>query len=89
MALLSDVTEAEFATLRDMLGISDSLLSKHLAALNEAGYVHLTKAKANGRQRTWVAATTAGTKAFRGHLTSLQMLADRNRSADQPEGSHS
>jgi len=60
-------------------------LSKHLAALNEAGYLRLTKAKANGRQRTWVAATPIGVKAFRGHLASLQSLANRTGSADQPE----
>ena len=37
--LLAAVVEAEFATLRDSLGVSDSALSKHLKALDEAGYL--------------------------------------------------
>lgn len=82
MAVLSDVTDMEFATLRDILGMSDSLLSKHLSALGEAGYVRLSKAKANGRQRTWVAATGLGISALQRHLASLNSLTHRSGSAD-------
>jgi len=35
---------AEFATLRDALAVSDSVLSKHLTALEEAEYVTRRKA---------------------------------------------
>jgi DNA-binding MarR family transcriptional regulator len=75
MALLAEVTDIEFAVLRELLAISDSLLSKHLAVLTDAGYVRLTKAKANGRQRTWVAITAAGGSAFARHVAALQALA--------------
>ncbi len=34
---LSAVSEAEFATLRAVLEVSDSVLSKHVSALAEAG----------------------------------------------------
>ena len=34
---LSAVSEAEFATLRDALGVSDSVLSKHVSTLVDAG----------------------------------------------------
>ena len=43
MTTLTAVSEAEFATVRDALEVSDSVLSKHLAALEEAGYVKRRK----------------------------------------------
>lgn len=75
MALLGETSEIEFATARAMLDVSDSVLSKHLGQLSEAGYVALRKASVAGRQRTWIAATGAGRKAFQGHVTALQSLA--------------
>ncbi|HVJ02991.1 MAG TPA: transcriptional regulator [Sphingomonas sp.] len=75
MAVLVNVQDAEFATLRDMAGVSDSVLSKHLAALVEADYLRLRKAAANGRQRTWAAVTRAGRAAFERHLAALRQLA--------------
>jgi DNA-binding transcriptional MocR family regulator len=38
-AVLAAATAAEFATLRDALDVSDSVLSKHLTALESAGYI--------------------------------------------------
>lgn len=74
MAVLVNVSEMEFATLRELLDVSDSLLSKHLALLSDAGYVQLVKAKARGRQRTWVAVTPSGRKALNHHFAALQAL---------------
>lgn len=39
--------EIEFATLRDIVDVSDSVRSKHLSALGDAGYAKLSKAKQN------------------------------------------
>jgi len=75
MAVLTNVQEAEFATLRDLTKVSDSVLSKHLSALAEPGYVKLRKAAANGRQRTWASVTRAGRAAFEHHVAALQALA--------------
>jgi DNA-binding MarR family transcriptional regulator len=74
-ALLAAVTDAEFATLRATIGVSDSLLSKHLAALADAGYVKLRKAAMGGRQRTWASLTREGRHAFAAHVQALQALA--------------
>lgn len=74
-AILSAAEEAEFATVRDAVGVSDSVMSKHVKLLEEAGYVKLRKAALGGRQRTWLALTAAGRKAFAGHLAELQRLA--------------
>jgi len=74
-ALLAAVADAEFATLREAVGVSDSVLSKHLAALADAGYVKLRKAAMGGRQRTWASLTRDGRHAFSAHVKTLQALA--------------
>lgn len=74
-AIMATADEVEFATLRDALEVSDSVLSKHLRALDEAGYVHLRKATSDGRVRTWVAFTAKGRRAFEAHVIELQRLA--------------
>ena len=73
-ALLSAVDEAEFALIREEVGVSDSVLSKHLKQLEEAGYLRLRKAAAGGRQRTWLSLTRAGRSAFAAHMAELQRL---------------
>lgn len=76
-AVLAKVDEAEFAVLRDITGVSDSVLSKHLAALGEAKYVTLRKAPVDGRQRTWARMTGAGRKAFAAHMAALHALVEQ------------
>ena len=74
-AVLASVSEAEFAALRDAIDVSDSVMSKHLKLLEEAGYVSPRKAASGGRQRTWLSLTTAGRKAFAAHVAELNRLA--------------
>ena len=76
MTTLSAVSEAEFATLRAALEVSDSVLSKHLSALAEAGYVRIRKGALSGRRTTWIALTANGRKALRGHVAALRRLID-------------
>lgn len=73
--ILSAADEAEFAMMRDTLEVSDSVLSKHLKQLEEAGYIAVRKAAADGRQRTWASLTVAGRQAFGAHVAELQRLA--------------
>lgn len=73
-ALLAKVSEMEFARLRELVKVSDSVLSKHLSALSDAGYVHLRKAAAEGRQRTWASLTTTGTRALARHVAALRAM---------------
>ena len=56
------------------IGGSDSVLSKHIKRLEEAGYVKQRKSKGNGRQRTWAYLTGKGHKAFEGHVEELKRL---------------
>lgn len=74
-ALLTPRPSVEFAEVRDSLGLADAALSKHLKALEAAGYVVLRKHPANGRVRTSVAITAAGREAVCGHVSELQRLA--------------
>jgi DNA-binding MarR family transcriptional regulator len=74
-AMLGSVSDAEFATLREITGVSDSVLSKHLKQLEDAGYVKLHKAAAAGHVRTRIALTRAGRQAFASHVAALQELA--------------
>lgn len=74
-AVLAQAQQAEFALLKEITGASDSVMSKHLSALAEAGYVTLGKAVADGRQRTWASMTSNGRKAFRRHVAALETLA--------------
>ena len=72
--VLANADSAEFSRLREISGVSDSVLSKHLSALVEAGYVRLAKSPLDGRQRTWASFTRAGRKAFAAHMRALQAL---------------
>lgn len=71
---LSAVSEAEFVTLRTALDVSDSVLSKHIAALAEAGYVRSRKAARAGRRTTWITLTAVGREALREHVAALREL---------------
>jgi DNA-binding MarR family transcriptional regulator len=74
MTTLTAVSEAEFATLRDALAVSDSVLSKHLGALEQVGYLERRKSTHRGRRTTWIALTPRGRKALRAHVTALRAL---------------
>lgn len=74
LALLAKVDNAEFGTVRDALDVSDSVLSKQVAQLETAGYVHAAKGYVGKRPRTWLSATEAGRDALRRHLEALRAV---------------
>ena len=74
-SLLAEVGEAEFGVLRDALTLSDSVLSKHVKVLDQAGFVNGRKGSVSGRTRTWVSLTKAGQAAFKAHVHELRKLA--------------
>jgi DNA-binding MarR family transcriptional regulator len=76
MTTLTAVSEAEFATIRDALGVSDSVLSKHLGALEEVDYVRRRKGVHRGRRTTWISLTPRGRKALSAHVSALRALID-------------
>ena len=74
-AILSEVDQAEFAMIRDAIAVSDSVMSKHVKQLEDAGYVSISKQTSGGRQRTWLKLTAKGRTAFRIHVAQLTRLA--------------
>ncbi|MGC1208444.1 MAG: transcriptional regulator [Ornithinimicrobium sp.] len=72
---LGAVANAEFAALRQDLEVADSVLSKHLKTLSDAGYVKITKARPKaGRPVTWAALTPTGKRALTNHIAALRAL---------------
>ena len=74
MSMLTAVSEVEFVTLREALGVSDSVLSKHVSALAAEHYVVSRKGSVGGRRTTWVSMTSAGRRALRAHVAALRAL---------------
>ena len=73
-ALLTPIASLEFTTLCEQLGVSDSVLSKHIKSLDDAGYVVINKKTSEGRQRTWLSLSPKGLKAFNGHVAALKEI---------------
>ncbi|MEU9138758.1 transcriptional regulator [Streptomyces sp. NPDC048404] len=80
-AFLSSCAEAEFGMVRDYCGVTDSVLSKTVSALEKAGYVSVRKGYFGKRPRTWLAITLTGREALAGHLAALEALAAAARRA--------
>jgi DNA-binding MarR family transcriptional regulator len=74
LALLAKVENAEFATVRDQLDVSDSVLSKQVTQLEAAGYVRVKKGYVGKRPRTWLSSTPAGVSALQRHLAALRAV---------------
>ena len=73
--MLAPVRSLPFSDIRDSLEISDSVLSKHLSALAEAGYVEVSRVRVDARSRRQVTLTKPGRMALHGHLAALQAIA--------------
>ena len=73
--LLAAVDLMEFAAVRDAVGVSDSVLSKHVKQLEEAGYVRVGKATVASRVRTSLSLTKEGRRAFDAHVAELRRIA--------------
>ncbi|PLS27762.1 Transcriptional regulator [Bifidobacterium parmae] len=75
--LLSSVREMRFADIREALGLSDAMCSRHLTTLAGDGYIALTKRPGESTRHmvTWAAITPEGRRALAGHLAALQAIA--------------
>ncbi|WP_033338748.1 transcriptional regulator [Catenuloplanes japonicus] len=73
-AFLDATSSAEFGVLRDLLGVADSVLSKHVKVLQDAGYVVVTKPTGRGRVKTWLSLSAEGKRAYARHVAALRAL---------------
>ncbi|WP_067690285.1 transcriptional regulator [Nocardia jejuensis] len=72
VATLAAADWAEFAFLKDRVGLSDSALSKQLATLEDAGYVLTDRRLDGNRRKVRARLTERGRDAFTGHVAALQ-----------------
>ena len=73
MAVLANADSADFPFLRSHLEVSDSDLSKQMAALEKAGYLETTRSRGRGTAATF-RITAAGRAAYRAHVAALQAI---------------
>jgi DNA-binding MarR family transcriptional regulator len=76
VGLLAAADWADFAFLRDRLGLSDSALSKQLSTLEDAGYVAIERPVSDRRRRVRARLTEPGIDAFRAHVAALREIVD-------------
>ena len=72
--LLAAVDTMEFSAVRDAVAVSDSVLSKHVKQLEDAGYVRVHKATRASRVRTSLSLTAAGRGAFDANVAELRRI---------------
>jgi DNA-binding transcriptional ArsR family regulator len=74
LALLSNVTRADFAHLKRTLKTTDGNLGRHLRVLEDAGLIDMTKVVEGRRPRTWVKITREGRTALRAEIEALKEI---------------
>jgi len=67
-------SEADFVFLRQLLKLTDGNLGAHLAKLEEAGYLQVTKTFVEKKPRTLVRLSPKGREAFTRHVAALRAL---------------
>ena len=78
MSVLMVNDRVDFNTVKETLDVSDGNLASHVGALEQLGYVKVTKKFIGKKPNTSYAATAAGKQAFQEHLAALEkMLKDR------------
>ncbi len=74
LAGLGPDARVEFGALKRALDLTEGNLSRHLAKLEEAGYLAIEKGYVKRRPRTWVRLTGRGRDAFAAHVAFLEQL---------------
>src|SRR4051812_15106277 len=76
MAILANASTTDFPFLRDYLQITDSDLSKQMAALEKAGYVSIRKVGRGPGALTSYRITRDGKRAYQRHVDALRAITD-------------
>jgi DNA-binding MarR family transcriptional regulator len=88
LTALSACESADFVFLQRLTGLQPGNLSQHLAKLEEAGLVTLTKAFARKYPQTTVRITDEGRRAVGDHWKRLDALKQEVQSWPRPRGVH-
>lgn len=82
MSALASVDSADYQTLREEIGLSYALLTKHATILEDAGYLAVSKAFEGKTPRTTYRLTRRGRTAYRAHLAALDRIVEGLAGAD-------
>lgn len=74
MAVLMANDSVSFNDLKETLELTDGNLASHVAALEKAGYVAVSKQFVGKKPNTTYTASSEGKTAFQEHLTALEKL---------------
>ncbi len=77
LAILAGLRRAgsvEFRSVRSLLKVSDSVMSKQLGILEIEGFISVEKGFVGKRARTWLSITPQGEQALRQHFSALQAI---------------
>jgi len=83
VSVLSSARWAEFAFVRDTVGLTDSALSKQVAKLEDRGHVEVKRGYVGKRPRTWLNLTDTGRTALQRHARALQDIVAASRTAGE------
>ncbi|MCI9888013.1 transcriptional regulator [Micrococcales bacterium 31B] len=75
VAALNATDSVDFATVRDQLQISDSVLSRQASQLEALGLLSIKKGYVGKRPKTWLALTRSGRAQWASHLAGLHAIA--------------
>lgn len=74
MSILLVNEVVDFGTLKEQLQLTDGNMASHLAALEKAQYISITKKFVGKKPNTTYAVTEEGKKAFNLHVDALEKL---------------
>lgn len=66
--------QVDFTFLKTKLALTDGNLGAHLLTLEQAGYIAVAKTFVARKPKTFVALTSAGRRAFDGHVAALTSI---------------
>ncbi|MGA9120995.1 MAG: transcriptional regulator [Bacteroidota bacterium] len=79
MSLLVVREEADFNSMKQMLGVTDGNLASHVATLERNRYLTVRKAFVGRKPQTTYTITEAGRRAFSDHVEALERLLRKAR----------
>ena len=74
LAALFNAERVDFRFLEQHLDLTESNLSRHLGALEQARLISVDKVFEKKRARTWLSLTPHGRKAFEAHVDALRRI---------------
>lgn len=74
MSVLMVNKDADFNTLKEILGVTDGNLASHIKALENENYISIEKQFIGKKPNTKYSATKTGKKAFEEHIEALEKL---------------